>query len=110
MPVGKLQSSFNIAGSWADMVTFHLFSPLQKLIIFEFEGSLALETDGGLVVFKSLPAKEPKVGVFSIQLYLFTKVGRLCFLSGNRVGRLCLTFETPEARQECLPSLLFAKL
>ena len=108
MPVGKLQSSFNIAGSWADMVTFHLPSFLQKLTI--FEGSLTLETDGGLVVFKSLPAKEPKVGVFSIQLYLFTKVGRLCFLSGNRVGRLCLTFETPEARQECLPSLLFAKL
>ena len=102
--MGKLQSSFNLAGSWADMVTFSFLSfflfleNFNQKLNFHFEGSLALETNGGLMVFKSLPAKEPKVGICSIQLYL----------SPTKVGRLGLTLESPEARHECLTSLLFA--
>ena len=96
LPVGKLQSSFNIAGSWADMVTcsfccffwfFCVVAKLQTRGDFDFAGSLSLETNGRLMVFKSFPAKEPKVGVCSIQVSLSTKLWRLQFDLGKPSGR-----------------------
>ena len=97
LPVGKLQSSFNVAGSWADMVTFFfLIFFLQKFkqhVYFYFEGSLSLETNGGLMVFKSIPAKEPKVRVCSFQLSFSAKL-----------GRLGLTFRQDKI---CLPSFIW---
>ena len=93
LPVGKLQSSFNVAGSWADMVTFFFLQKFKQNFNFHFEGSLSLETNGGLMVFKSIPAKEPKVRVCSFQLSFSAKL-----------GRLGLTFRQDKI---CLPSFIW---
>ena len=94
----KLQPRWQL-GRYGNFISFLFFFFLQKFTKFGFSiGSLALETNGGLMVFKSLPAKEPKVGICSIQLYLST----------TKVGRLGLTLENPGARHECQTSFLFA--
>ena len=128
--MGKLQSSFNIAGSWADMVTislflsfFSLFSHFSIFILlqkfnFYFEGSLTLETNGGLMVFKSFPAKEPQVGHFKFNGTLFdddddddgddndnpkldTVQIQSNFICRQKLADLGLALQSPEARQEC---------